>query len=317
LSIDGGGIRGVLPAAFLSELESRYLGGASIGAYFDLLTGTSTGGIIVLGLASGMTAVAIQAFYTDHGREIFPSVSGRFRRIKQRIKCLRSFARYQYDRAPLERHLRLAFQRKTIGELSRRICVPAFDGRTETHVFKTPHHPDFRIDWHEELVTAGLATSAAPSFFSVYQSGDRKFADGGVWANNPIMIGLVEALASYDLERENIEILSLGCGEEQMEISREQISKGGLYYWRNIMSAAMHLSGQNALGQAGLLIGRDRILRVDATLANAIRLDDAEMAIRDLPGVAEILADDFGQRVAGTFLTEPAQTYRAFHGPRA
>lgn len=59
LSIDGGGIRGIFPATFLAGLEERYLGGISVAQYFDLITGTSTGGIIALGLAAGLTAAEL------------------------------------------------------------------------------------------------------------------------------------------------------------------------------------------------------------------------------------------------------------------
>jgi patatin-like phospholipase/acyl hydrolase len=75
LSIDGGGIRGILPAAVLTELEERYLGGTSAGNYFDLIAGTSTGGIIALGLSIGLRARDIRDLYIEHGAEVFPAIS--------------------------------------------------------------------------------------------------------------------------------------------------------------------------------------------------------------------------------------------------
>src|SRR4051812_1061816 len=77
LSIDGGGIRGVLPASVLAEIESRLLNGASAGAYFDLICGTSTGGIIALGLATGISAARLAHLYREHGEAIFPPLRGR------------------------------------------------------------------------------------------------------------------------------------------------------------------------------------------------------------------------------------------------
>ncbi|QUL39078.1 patatin-like phospholipase family protein [Erythrobacter sp. JK5] len=74
LSIDGGGIRGILPAALLAEFESRHLDGRSAGEYFDLIAGTSTGGIIALGLSIGMRASEILKLYLDHGEAIFPPI---------------------------------------------------------------------------------------------------------------------------------------------------------------------------------------------------------------------------------------------------
>src|SRR6202023_1043255 len=106
-----------------------------------------------------------------------------------------------YDPAPLNKHLKGAFGGKIIGDAVRRLGVPTFDGFTEVNIFKTPHHPDYKIDWRESLVTAAMATAAAPTYFPVYRDRGRFFADGGVWANNPVMIALVDALACYEIER--------------------------------------------------------------------------------------------------------------------
>jgi patatin-like phospholipase/acyl hydrolase len=73
LSIDEGGICGILPSSLLAELETRFLGGNSIAGHFDLVAGTSTGGIIALGPAHGLSAAAVQNFYTDRGDKVFPN----------------------------------------------------------------------------------------------------------------------------------------------------------------------------------------------------------------------------------------------------
>lgn len=319
LSIDGGGIRGVLPATVLAEFERRHLNGQSIGDHFDLITGTSTGGIIGLALAIGLPASHIRNLYIEHGSEIFPPSGKRWQRIRKGLRFVRSLRHYQYEREPLERLLRQAFDAKLIGDANRRLCIPSFDGFTEVNVFKTPHHPDFKMDWKEEMVTVALATSAAPTFFSIYKHGTRQFADGGVWANNPIMIGLVDALTCYDVDRSQVDILSLGCGESEMYVTEKQVKLGGLWHWREIISAAMHLAGQNALGQAGLLIGRDKIVRIDAPPmpGTAIALDDTSRSIAELPPLALKLADQFDALVLDRFLDRPAEPFTAFHGPRA
>ena len=73
LSIDGGGIKGIFPAAVLASLEQECLEGETIGDYFDLVAGTSTGGIIALGLGAGMTASEILGMYLEEGHLVFPS----------------------------------------------------------------------------------------------------------------------------------------------------------------------------------------------------------------------------------------------------
>lgn len=319
LSIDGGGIRGVLPAALLAEFESRHLGGRSAGDYFDMIAGTSTGGIIALGLSIGMRASEILRLYVDHGEEIFPPIRPPFKKLKSGLRFFHSLTRYQYERAPLERELRKLFCDRQIGDASCRLCIPAFDGFTEVHIFKTPHHPDFKLDWREQMVTAALATSAAPTFFSVYKNGDRRFADGGVWANNPVMVALVDALSCHALDRRQVQILSLGCGESEMFFTHDQVHFGGLWHWKEIISSAMRLAGQNALGQAGLLIGRDRLVRIDAPLMadDPIALDDYYRAKEILLPLARTLAGEFDEVVRHRFFDNPAEAYRAYYGPHA
>lgn len=318
LSIDGGGIRGILPAALLADFEHRHLDGQSAGDCFDMISGTSTGGIIALGLSVGMPASDILQVYLDHGEAIFPPVRPPFSKLKAGLRFFRSLSRYQYERKPLEEELRRLFGDQQLGEARRRLCIPAFDGFTEVHIFKTPHHPDFKLDWQEKIATVALATSAAPTFFSIYKNGDRRFADGGVWANNPVMVALVDALTCYDLDRRQIHILSLGCGESDMFVTEGQVRFGGLWHWKEIISSAMRLASQNALGQAGLLIGRDHLVRIDAPLVadHPIGLDDYWRARQNLLPLAQSLAAEFDPVVGPRFFSALAEPYQAYHGPR-
>jgi patatin-like phospholipase/acyl hydrolase len=212
-----------------------------------------------------------------------------------------------------------AFGKRTLGDATRRLCVPSFDGFTEVNVFKTPHHPDYKIDWREELLTVAMATAAAPSYFPVYRDRGRYFADGGVWANDPIMVGLVDALVCNQLERRQVHILSVGTGDSQMRITNQQITLGGFWYWREIISSAMHLQSQNAIGQAGLLIGRDQLIRLNAPAMpnHPIAMDDYARARDELPPIAKTLVDQYGAAIKRRFLYAPAKEYKAFYGPRA
>ena len=136
------------------------------------------------------------------------------------------------------------------------------------------------------------------------------FVDGGVWANNPIMIALVEALASFEVTREQIRILSIGCGETAFTVQASQLARGGLVQWRNIISAAMRLQSQNALGQAGLLIGPERMIRIDLPRDfPAIQLDDWSTAVERLPGEATRMLAVEPARLGEAFLYGPAAPY--------
>ena len=212
LSIDGGGIRGVFPATFLAGLEERYLGGNSVAQYFDLIAGTSTGGIIALGLSAGLKASELRDLYVNRGCEIFPPVrSGLVGAAERRLRNFCQYFKYRFDRKALMRILRETLGNRKFGEAQTRLCIPSFDGRYgEVYIFKTPHHPDFKKDARERMTKVAAATAAAPTFFQPLEDGGYTFVDGGVWANNPIMIALVDVLSCFSVPRDNVRILSLG-----------------------------------------------------------------------------------------------------------
>jgi uncharacterized protein len=322
LSIDGGGIRGVLPARVLALCEERFTNGRSAGDFFDYIAGTSTGGIIALGLSIGLRASEILKIYVDHGGDIFPEPL-RFRSKTARWlqgwwHFLRHLRRYKYDRTALHEQLSVVFGDRLFGEARRRLVVPSFDEFNEVHLFKTPHHPDYKRDWQTRMVDVSLSTSAAPTFLATYKNGDRHFADGGVWANNPIMTALVDALACYQIDRRAVSILSLGCVESEFAFTKGQMVSGGIWHWREIISAAMRLQSQNALGQAGLLVGRDHILRVDGEpmRENPIALDDYRRAIDELLPLAEKIFSGSESQLRSFFET-PRPEYAALQGPRS
>lgn len=314
LSIDGGGIKGIFPATVLTAFERELCDGRSSGDYFDLITGTSTGGIIALGLSAGLPAKEILRLYIDRGAEIFPPKVG----ILKWWRTLRSLSKYSYEREPLERALRTVFGDMLLGDARRRLCIPSFEGTYgEVVVFKTPHHPDFRIDWQQSMVSVALATAAAPTFFKTYRSGADVFADGGVWANNPVMIGLVDALSTHDVGRRQVEVLSISCGDLDVPFTRGQNAAGGIWHWKKIINSAMHLQSLNATGQAGLLIGRDRLIRIEPDEQSArLNMDDFLGAVAQLPAAADRAAiarlDDVRR-----FFLQPAIDAPAFYGPRS
>ena len=299
LSLDGGGIRGIFPAAILADLERTYLAGDSVAEYFDLITGTSTGGILALGLAAGMTAGELLDLYITRGREIFPPELRALRKIRQLFF-------HAYGRGSMDQILEEVLGTTKLRDAQVRLCIPSLDWKYgDVYVFKTPHHPDYKKDGDEDMAKVAAATAAASTYVRPVEDG-YTFADGGVWANNPIMVGLVEALSSFKTERTDIVILSIGCGEDPYTISRLQRLLGGKLLWANIIFAAMHFQSMNALGQAGLLIGRDRITRLDPPSGGEIDLDDWRKAKAILPGEAASAMAQYGAQIASTFLTTKA-----------
>ena len=313
LSIDGGGIRGIYPATFLAGLEERYLGGASVARYFDLIAGTSTGGIIAIGLAAGLRAADVRDLYVDRGCEIFPPMrKGILGAAQCSLRSTCQYFKYRYNRIALMKILRDTLDNRKFGDAQVRLCIPSFEGGYgEVYIFKTPHHPDFRKDASELMTKVAAATAAAPTYFKPLQDGGYTFVDGGVWANNPIMVALVDVLSCFSVRPKRVRILSLGCGDDPYVVGRWKILLGGLLAWRTIIYAAMRLQSLNAIGQAGLLIGADRIIRASPTTSEeTIQMDDWTRAVSVLPSAAESTLEELGEVVSKTFLSEPASRYK-------
>src|SRR5258708_1996982 len=198
----------------------------------------------------------------------------------------------------------------TRGEAGKRLCIPSFEGRYgEPWIYKTPHHPDYKKDRFERMVRVGLATSAAPTFLKALPNNGYVMVDGGLWANNPVMNALVDVLSCFELDRGQIQILSLGCGETTFKVDAEK-ARGGLFQWRDVFSAAMRAQSLNALGQAYLLVGKDNVLRIDAPeTPTPIPLDDYRRAKAELPAMARSMVEASGHRAEQLFFGSPADTY--------
>ena len=306
LSIDGGGIRGVFPAALLAELERHYLGGESVAGYFDLITGTSTGGIIAIGLGAGLPAAKILQFYEQDGRAIFPP-RGRL----ARLWGARRLVTHMYDNQKLKEHLQRQLGSRTLRDSSSRLCIPSCDGtHGDIWVYKTPHHPDYRMDGSKGMVEVALATSAAPTYFRPLEDGGYRLLDGGLWANNPIMIGVVEALTALGAPPGRIRVLSLGCGSEPYRVGRWKMTAGGILGWRDIVLGAMRYQSLGALGQARLLLGADRVDRIEPDPSGRpIPLDDWERANAELPSAAAAAVDEHGEKVLSSYMDHLAAPY--------
>ncbi|MDP2582096.1 CBASS cGAMP-activated phospholipase [Shimia thalassica] len=301
LSIDGGGIRGVFPAAYLAELENRFLCGSPITSHFDMVAGTSTGGIIALALAKGLTAQDALRIYLDKGERIFPPLAG----ADRLLRLVKSVSQPKHDQENLRSALEEELGDELFGAARIRCVIPCFEGlHGEPFIYKTPHHPDYTLDQHKRMVDIALQTSAAPTVFPAIQDDGYIMVDGGLFANNPIMNALVDAVACYDVPMENIRILSIGTGEGTFSLS-ERAQNGGLKDWAIALPflAAFRAQSKNALGQAFLLAGKENVIRIDVPeSAQQIELDDVTRAVQELPLTARSLVEGSGHYVKSVFL---------------
>jgi len=277
LSIDGGGIRGILPAQILSEVEADLCNGNPLSSYFDMITGTSTGGILGIGLAAGIKARNLLAMYLGRGSEIFP----------KKGNALLSPLSTIHDRGALESIIRETLGNRKFGEARTRLCIPSLYNEGEPVMRKTDHHPDYKKDHAREMASVALETSAAPLFLGGYKESEEVFLDGGLFINNPIMAAVVDALACYEIERNQIKVLSIGCGFTPLQFNEKVAKKGAAFWAKNTQRFASHLQSHNALGQVGLLLGRNNILRINPTMSEAIVMDDYESAAARLPALGK------------------------------
>lgn len=227
LSLDGGGIKGVFAAAFLETLENAT--GKRIVDYFDLIAGTSTGGIIAIGLGLGMSAKEIMQFYINDGPRIFDQqnpfdqkslLSKVINYFNYFCKNSKQLVSPKYDPTQLRLALEYAFQAKQLGDSKVRLIIPAYHIDKESiYIFKTKHHPRLQIDWKESAVNVALATAAAPAYFQAHKMpSGAPLIDGGIWANNPAGLAAVEARSILGWQDDDLYIVRLGCTEEVMDI---------------------------------------------------------------------------------------------------
>ncbi|CAN1510703.1 COG3621 Patatin [Sphingomonadaceae bacterium] len=290
LTIDGGGIRGVLPATFLCEIEEQL--GKKVVDYFDLIVGTSTGGIIALGLGLGLSAREIADFYVDKGPHIFgdevlrsPTIISNLNRLmKNTSKVFRHAFSVKHDVSRLRNALTEVLQDRTLGESKTRLVIPAYkDG---PYVFKTAHHKRLMRDYKVKAVDVALGTSAAPSYFQAHSfDGADNLIDGGVWANNPMGVAAVEACAVLGWDMKNVWMLSLGCSE-QFIAPTKKVSGVKATCGRWALDIMFRGQDRGSFGTAKLLLGfpherHDAIVRVNPTLGREFKeLDDASIISR-------------------------------------
>ncbi|WP_377894795.1 CBASS cGAMP-activated phospholipase [Alteromonas sp. R78001] len=233
LSIDGGGIRGLYSACVLHGLAQRVArtncnateNNLDVGGAFDMLVGTSTGAILATALSAGKSLEEVIALYKFKAKDIFPSpVPTNTSKIALVSWMLRHMSRPSGSAEKLKEELVKVLGSETVAEMYNRrkiaLCIPTIDAETQkAWVYKTPHdHKTQRLqrDNNYQLVDLCMSSSAAPIVFPVHKVEDPNsathnynwFVDGGLWANNPIMVALVEAL-TFAPDDSPIEIISI------------------------------------------------------------------------------------------------------------
>lgn len=235
LAIDGGGIRGIIPALVLARLEQ--LTGRAVAALFDLIAGTSTGAILALGLAipgadgkPRYAARQLAAMYEREGARIFS------RSLWHRVAACNNLHRGKYGCAGMEGVLREYFGEARLGDALTDVLITSYEIEQRFPFFFKSRNARERADYDFPMREVARASSAAPTYFeplklSAAGAADHyTLIDGGVFANNPAACALVEARTTHP-EASDCVVVSLGTGSLLRSLPYDSARNWGVVRW--------------------------------------------------------------------------------------
>lgn len=294
LCLSGGGYFGLYTAAVLKELEEEYPG--PIASHFDLIAGTSIGGIIALALASDCPAKDIVDAFEKDGTKIFSDRRAPRNWLGSLLDLRRSFFSAKYGNGDLRATVdRILGDNLMIGDLKHPVIIPAVNlTKGSPQVFKTPHHADFKRDYRLKAADVALATSAAPTYFPIAEIGDELFADGGLFANAPDIIALHEAEHFFDEATSDVHILSIGTTTTQISLSHSTDPNLGIMGWGGRLASAIISAQQMDVGYMMMHKLGERYVRIDSVQSREQERDldldvatpEAQRTIRGLASAA-------------------------------
>jgi patatin-like phospholipase/acyl hydrolase len=263
LSIDGGGIKGIFAASMLAEIEKKC--NVRICDYFDMIAGTSTGGIIAAALSIGVPAEQIMNLYINKAKRIFP----------EKRCILKSVLGAKYSSDPLREELNIIFKDMQIKNCLTRLLIPTYDiANRKVHIFKTPHAKDLIFDKDLKIVDCLLATTAAPTYLKPHQMYGGAFIDGGIGANNPALIAVIEGITRCGWKKEEIKVLSIG-GINELSGATNGTETMGVVNTNKILKCFMNAESQYAENISKLLIKKENYMRINNdALNNQVSLDN-------------------------------------------
>lgn len=297
LALDGGGIKGAFTAAALAAWEHDT--GLKVVDHFDLIAGTSTGGILAIGLGLGLTAQQMVEFYRERGPVIFPVM-----RLRGRLwRTLRHVLLPKFSQTVLLNEINKAYFPSggviRLKDSKCRLVIPSYHAVSgASHIFRTPHHPNLTRDGNTSAAHAALATAAAPTYFCAAKIADMiaesSYLDGGVWANSPAMVAIIEAVCFLGVPLDRLDVLSVGTTAEPFT-ARLETRKGIIGWNRKLLFLLMNVQQEASLRSARELVTDPRFLRVNfLAKPGAYKLDGARE-------IGELL--DLGQQKAREFET--------------
>lgn len=322
LALSGGGYRGLYTAKVLADLEQHI--GAPIASRFDLIAGTSIGGILALALALEIPAERMVELFVREGSVIFKRRWAGF-----------GWWRAPYTQGPLADLLTDEewFGQRKLEACRHRVLVPAINYSTGAPVvFKTPHHPNFLRNYQDRLVDIALATSAAPAYFPRHVFDHQQYLDGGLFANAPGLLAVHEAQHFLERSPEQIHVVAIGTMSAKFTVDPRRKRRGGALDWGGVNPLAMpkRLFGVAISAQESLVnfmlqhqLHEGHYYHIDSDLtdeqARAVALDKTNAAAREvlLGAGAERAKWFLGNPAFRTVLEHAPALPQFFHGAQA
>ena len=287
-------MRGLFGAALLAALEEDLR--INVTDHFDLLVGTSTGGIIALGLGFGLRPKEIVEFYVEHGPGIFDDAYG--------VRKIGHWFRRKFSGDELARALQSVLP-EPLGKSQKQLVIPAYNLQdNDVYLFRTPHHPRLRRDYRVPAWKVALATSAAPTYFPAATAVDGiRLVDGGTWANNPAMIGLIEGHKTLDSPLTQIKVLSIGTFSA-VRRRPTRLDGAGKFAWApHAIDLFMDAQSVSAHNHVSLLLDQECYVRVDPIVGkhefSLDRPSDSKALIARARVYGRHLAEKFSESFAG------------------
>jgi predicted acylesterase/phospholipase RssA len=275
LSIDGGGIRGIIPAMVLAELER--LTGRRTAGLFDLIAGTSTGGILACALtkpgedgAPQWRAADLVGLYEKEGPRIFS------RSVFHRIRSVEGLADEKYPSGPIDEVMREYLGDACLKDALTRVLITSYEVERRMPFFFKSWRAQQDSYYDFSMCHVARATSAAPTYFEVERvPPDWSLIDGGVFANNPAMCAYAEAVRLG--LGPDIRVVSLGTGELTRRLPYDDVKDWGVVEWvRPLIDVIFDGVSDTVDYQLRHLLDKDRYMRVQTMLTEASDdLDDA------------------------------------------
>jgi predicted acylesterase/phospholipase RssA len=208
------------------------MAGEPLGRRYDLIAGTSVGGLLAIALAFEMPMVLLRDLFIQHGTEIFSGRGLATSTVGKLRDLTRSVLGPKYDGEALRHVLVENLGRATLADALHPVVIPATNiTLSQTKIFKTPHSPRSRGDEKRHAVSVALATSAAPAYFPAVRIGRHLYADGGMFAVAPDQVAMHEAEHFMDVPIWRQRMLSIGTGTARYAPSARVSERDGAVDW--------------------------------------------------------------------------------------